>query len=87
MIQKISNYDVQLFFFNRLAAKIIKATLTRLFSLKFTVENTKYFQINQPYIVICNHQSALDLLGKKLKYIFEKLRENIKIDAFLSFKL
>jgi 1-acyl-sn-glycerol-3-phosphate acyltransferase len=58
-----------MFYLLRLAAKLMRLTLTRLFSLKFTVENTKYFQINQPYIVICNHQSALDLLSINVERI------------------
>ena len=42
------------------------AFLFKIFQLRIEVENAKYLQINQPYIVVCNHQSSMDLMGTKL---------------------
>ena len=37
--------------------------LFKIFKVKITLENAKYLQINQPYILINNHQSSLDFLS------------------------
>jgi len=36
--------------------------LFKIFRIHITIDDSKYLQINQPYILICNHQSSLDLL-------------------------
>lgn len=38
------------------------SVLFKIFGLEIILENGKYLQINQPYVLICNHQSAIDFI-------------------------
>ncbi|KFM68386.1 hypothetical protein X975_04680, partial [Stegodyphus mimosarum] len=37
--------------------------ISRIFGLKWEVKNKEYLDSKEPYILVCNHQSALDISG------------------------
>jgi 1-acyl-sn-glycerol-3-phosphate acyltransferase len=60
------NYFRDLHFFKLQKKRWVSKNLTwlfKIFKVNVTLENAKYLQINQPYILINNHQSSLDFLS------------------------
>jgi lysophosphatidate acyltransferase len=52
--------------------------LFKVFDIQIELENAKYFQSKEPYIIVCNHQSSLDFLST---YILAK-RKRTKFELF-----